>query len=312
MRTLLRYLRQFVREDFRPGVYGLTVALLIISIFFNFQTDFYAQQFKRPDPGPWHFPVLFAFYALPFGLVLWISLRAAGDTYRLRSARLWAWVLPGLALLTLETGFYHHRDWAQHLDDPHLRYYAARLLSRGRSLLTVFVPLLLLAWMFRAQRREALGLRLHRFDLRLYGPMLLAMLPLIALASFDAGFLRKYPSIRPHQAAEALGWATWQANALYELVYGWSFVSVELLFRGFFVIGLSHYVGRHAVLPTTVVYVLIHFNKPLGEAISSAFGGYILGILAFYTRHIWGGVVIHLGVAWGMELAAFAQKGRLW
>lgn len=57
-----------------------------------------------------------------------------------------------------------------------------------------------------------------------------------------------------------------------------------------------------------VWYCSIHFGRPLGEAISSLFGGYLLGVLALSTRSIWGGLLIHIGIAWGMEIAAFLQR----
>jgi hypothetical protein len=56
------------------------------------------------------------------------------------------------------------------------------------------------------------------------------------------------------------------------------------------------------------VYCFLHFGKPAGEAISSIFGGYILGILAFRSRNIYGGLIAHLGVAWGMDWLAFLNK----
>jgi len=40
-----------------------------------------------------------------------------------------------------------------------------------------------------------------------------------------------------------------------------------------------------------VAYASIHFGKPLGETIPSVFGGYLLGVLALYTRSIWGGLL---------------------
>jgi hypothetical protein len=43
----------------------------------------------------------------------------------------------------------------------------------------------------------------------------------------------------------------------------------------------------------------------MGEAISSIFGGYILGIFAYSSRNIYGGLIAHLGVAWGMEYLAY-------
>ena len=56
-----------------------------------------------------------------------------------------------------------------------------------------------------------------------------------------------------------------------------------------------------------VWYATIHFGRPLGETVSSLIGGYILGVLALSTRSIWGGLLIHIGVAWLMEAFAFWQ-----
>jgi hypothetical protein len=57
-----------------------------------------------------------------------------------------------------------------------------------------------------------------------------------------------------------------------------------------------------------VIYCQLHFGKPLGEAISSIFGGYILGVISYQTKNIWGGVLVHVGIAWLMEVAGFFQK----
>jgi hypothetical protein len=43
------------------------------------------------------------------------------------------------------------------------------------------------------------------------------------------------------------------------------------------------------------------------ETVGSVFGGFALGVLAYKSRNIYGGIIVHLGVAWGMELAAFSQ-----
>ena len=105
-----------------------------------------------------------------------------------------------------------------------------------------------------------------------------------------------------------LGVPQWQTVGIYEICYGSKFISVELFFRGFMVVGLSRIIGRDAILPMVAVYCFLHFGKPVGEAISSIFGGYILGILAYESRNIYGGLIAHLGVAWGMELMAYLQK----
>ena len=81
----------------------------------------------------------------------------------------------------------------------------------------------------------------------------------------------------------------------------------ELLFRGALVIGMVGILGRGAVLPMVALYVVIHLGKPPVEAISSLFGGYILGALAFQTRLIWGGVIVHVFIALTMETMGLFQ-----
>jgi hypothetical protein len=57
-------------------------------------------------------------------------------------------------------------------------------------------------------------------------------------------------------------------------------------------------------------YCFLHFGKPISESISSVFGGYILGLIALNSRNIWGGVFIHVGVAWLMEFFGWWQSVR--
>jgi len=71
------------------------------------------------------------------------------------------------------------------------------------------------------------------------------------------------------------------------------------------VIGMAALLNSNAVLPMVAVYVALHFGKPVLETISAVFGGYFLGALAFQTRHIWGGVIIHMGIAVVIELLRF-------
>ena len=91
----------------------------------------------------------------------------------------------------------------------------------------------------------------------------------------------------------------------FELSYGFDFVSIEFFFRGFLILALLHICGQHCIIPVACFYCSIHFGKPMGEAISSFFGGVLLGIVSFNTRSIWGGLFVHLGIAWMMEIGGF-------
>jgi hypothetical protein len=176
------------------------------------------------------------------------------------------------------------------------------------SFLTVFFPLLIFYYLWERHDRSVYGLQPRQFDARPYFAMLLFMLPLIIAASFHPSFMKQYPMYKSSFAHVYLGVGEWVTVAGYETAYALDFITVELLFRGFFVLGMLAFIGRGAVLSMAVVYCSLHFGKPMGEAISSVVGGYILGVIAFETRSVWGGVIVHMGIAWLMETVAFLQK----
>jgi hypothetical protein len=105
----------------------------------------------------------------------------------------------------------------------------------------------------------------------------------------------------------ALGWERWQLIGLFELFYANDFIGVEGMFRGALVIGLSRWLGCRAVLPMALTYMCIHLGKPDLELCSSVIGGYILGVLAWRTHHLWGGIIIHLGIAMFFEVIGITR-----
>jgi membrane protease YdiL (CAAX protease family) len=131
--------------------------------------------------------------------------------------------------------------------------------------------------------------------------MLLFMLPLITAASFMGDFLEYYPRAsriniynpEPHHYF-------W-----FEVVYALDFISIEVFFRGFMILAFLKILGPKAIIPTAAFYFSIHFGKPIGETISSFFGGVLLGYLSYRKQSIWGGILVHIGIALLMELGAF-------
>ncbi len=140
-------------------------------------------------------------------------------------------------------------------------------------------------------------------SLKPYLLLLLMMVPLIAFAATQADFGAAYPKLKriafiyPHVES------AWPWKWLFEAAYGSDFITIELFFRGFVVLAFARWVGKDAILPMAAFYCTIHFGKPLFECISSYFGGMILGIVVYQTRSIWGGLIVHLGIAWMMEAA---------
>ena len=85
---------------------------------------------------------------------------------------------------------------------------------------------------------------------------------------------------------------------------GWQFFGLEFFFRGFILHGLRRALGANAIFVMIVPYCMIHFGKPMPETIGAIGAGLILGTLAMRTRSIWGGVLIHIGVAMTMDVLA--------
>jgi membrane protease YdiL (CAAX protease family) len=140
--------------------------------------------------------------------------------------------------------------------------------------------------------------------------MLALLAPVIWIVSFSPDFIDYYPTYkRTNGAMLALYYHIPEivSKFIYETFYLSDFLYTELFFRGFLVIGMTRLLGKNAVIPMAAAYAVLHFGKPLGEAVGSVFGGYILGIIALYSRNIWGGVFIHGGIALLMELFAFWQ-----
>ncbi len=166
----------------------------------------------------------------------------------------------------------------------------------------ILISVLLILWKVFDNDQPFYGIKYKDVNWKPYLFMLLIMVPLIAAASTQADFLTMYPKIKTVTADASISW--WK-KILFELAYGSDFISIELFFRGFLILAFIKYAGKDAILPMACFYCTIHFGKPLAECISSYFGGIILGVVVYHTRSIFGGVIVHLGIAWMMELGGY-------
>jgi hypothetical protein len=170
--------------------------------------------------------------------------------------------------------------------------------------LIVVSTVLFIIWKMTKEKQAFYGTRIKNFSFQPYLLMLLIMMPLIALASTQHDFLSMYPKLKSVSFLKNQHNSGWY-KLLYELSYGSDFISIELFFRGFLVLAFAKWFGKDAILPMACFYCTIHFGKPLGECISSYFGGLILGIVIYNTRTIFGGLIVHLGIAWMMEIGGY-------
>lgn len=230
-----------------------------------------------------------------------------GKLHQFKSARYWGWSTLGLAILAVNLGFPYMTQLVRLFSTDYNLYNWIYTISNNLSnFIVTALPIFLFA--LANDRAEYFGVNRNQVNLRPYWEILLLLVPIIAVASFETSFRNYYPTYKPNTVAVTLGWPDFLPPLVYEVAYGLDFFNVEYMFRGFFVIGMSKLLGKEAILPMVCTYCFLHFGKPPGECVSSIFGGYVLGVVAFYTRNIWGGVIVHIGLAWLMELAAFLQK----
>lgn len=136
--------------------------------------------------------------------------------------------------------------------------------------------------------------------LKIYVGLFMLILPIVIIASQTASFKHTYPFYRlaNRSTFDLLAW---------EGMYALQFLSLEFFFRGFMLKGLRPALGSQAIFVMIVPYCMIHFGKPVPETLGAIFAGIILGTLAMRTKSIWGGVLIHIGVALTMDMLALGS-----
>lgn len=178
----------------------------------------------------------------------------------------------------------------------------ARAWWSGTRIVTyVFIPALTIVLMPGERIRDYyISFRGFRRHLWIYVGLYLLVLPFVLLVAQQEQFLRTYPFYK--YANQSLGhFLAWQ------LLYAVQFLALEFFFRGYMLKGLRHKFGYGAIFVMIVPYCMIHYPKPLPETLGAILAGIALGTLAMRTRSIWGGVLIHVGVALTMDWLAVAE-----
>lgn len=104
---------------------------------------------------------------------------------------------------------------------------------------------------------------------------------------------------------------SWFDLISWELLYLLQFLCLEFFFRGFLINALRPAIGANAVWVMCVPYLMIHFPKLWLEATGAILFGLFLGILALRSRSIWGGFLVHAGIALSMDFASLYQQGKI-
>jgi len=195
--------------------------------------------------------------------------------------------------------------WAEARDSKFFELFTLIYWSGWRVLGYFVIPALVVKLAFKAPLSEY-GLRGKGFSKHLwvYGVFYCIVVVFVVGVSYTESFSSHYPFYD-------LASRSWADLAMWEVLYAAQFFSLEFFFRGFWLRACKTQFGSGAILAMIVPYCMIHYGKPLPETLGAIFAGIALGTLAMRTRSIWGGIMIHVGIAVSMDVASLLQKGGL-
>jgi hypothetical protein len=172
----------------------------------------------------------------------------------------------------------------------------------------IIVPVFIIKFVWRANLKNfGLKFGIENGFWKVFAGGTAVMLPLVYLMSLTEGFAAKYPFLQIHNGEPYLG----QTLLVWELIYFLQFVGLEFFFRGFLVHSLKPSLGLYSIFVMTVPYCMIHFSKPMPETFSAIAAGIFLGWLSYKNGSIWLGLILHLAVAFSMDIFALHAKGQL-
>ncbi|MFT5083678.1 MAG: membrane protease YdiL (CAAX protease family) [Lentisphaeria bacterium] len=169
----------------------------------------------------------------------------------------------------------------------------------------VIIPFFLIKYALK-QNFLNMGWRFNDCALHWRGYLLLLspILIFVVIVSQGQDFINHYPFYK-------LAHRSWFDFIVWEFLYLLQFVCLEFFFRGFFLNALRPAVGANAIWIMCVPYLMIHFPKLWLEATGAILFGLFLGILALRSRSIWGGFLVHAGVALSMDISSLIKQGKI-
>lgn len=292
MKKIVGYLREYI-TSLNKNAFLFSTLFTALLVYGNYH--FGLNKYIGKLHGLWPYLAWYTLFLCAFGVAYWLQKIFEGATVfhhrkfialLVVAPAIFAWKMVYSLRLSFATDIFENEYWNA------VVYWPFKVV--------VIAGVLWLLHCFFNRGEPFYGLKVKGFSPKPYAVMLLMMVPLIAVASTQKDFRRMYPRMQNIEFLLQPG--TGLYKLLYELSYGTDFFTIELFFRGFLVLGFAKWAGKGAVLPMAIFYCTIHFGKPLGECISSYFGGIILGIVSYHTRTIVGGFMVHVGIAWLMEL----------
>ncbi len=308
IKDLALELKEHIQKNFHPWAYStvflLAAFLVTINYSFNFERDIIHSFYGKPI-GVF---VYILYYLIPYSAGITTILFIKKQYCKLKNPQLWIKSFLFISIIGIFSALSLHTNIAEYFGNtPFEVDYLTLLFSNLKKVIPYAISLYIVYLIYDRNNKNFYGFAENHLSYRPFFAMLLLVLPLVATASFLPDFQSFYPRFKYWANFNLFGLNKLEMNLIFLSCYSMDFISVELMFRGALVIGMVKLLGREAVLPMALVYMVFHFGKPIGETISSFFGGYILGVLSYNHQNIKGGIIVHIGLAWMMEFAAILQ-----
>ncbi len=308
MKGIVGYLKKWKEEAFDPITLLLTLLFLIAAIGVNYSTDVISYYSGSKSFVLERILFHLIFYGAGFLFPMSVDFYRRGIP-KIPSQREFGLYLT-LAILvpSLDVALFLDVPTVLKLVSPQMAIWTKRMVDGGAQFIVLMIPVLLFGMIYSRQTDGPFyGFRIKGFPLWPYWVMLGIMIPFIVGVSFLDDFRLYYPRFRTSFAARYLGWPHFLPGLFYYIVYALDFVGTEFFYRGFLILAPLRYMGMRTVLPAATLYCFVHFQKPLMETIGSFPGGLILGIIAAAGGSIFGGIIVHLGIAGVMEFVGHIQ-----
>ena len=312
MKKFIGYFKDFHRGYFQKTLYLYTALFVGLLVMINYHFDVEDSFIDSFYGNPVRILLFLFYHGIAYYGVILIAYFHSKESVTF-NCRFWVKSLLGLFILSFDRSVFPFV--AELLIDgvePMTYRFFYKTLFNLYGVVTIIFALFIIWLIYDRDAKDGFyGLRFKSVGFKSYFVLLLLMVPVLYFATYMPDIIDYYPT---YKRAGGVRFSTfyeiseWWARLIYESAYLFDFVNTEIFFRGFLVIGMSKLLGKNVVLPMAATYAVLHFGKPIGETVSSVFGGYILGVIALYSRNIWGGIFIHGGIAFFMEVFAFWRQ----
>jgi membrane protease YdiL (CAAX protease family) len=299
---VFKYIKEFYQKEFNLYYFLLVIILLGIIIYLNYW-HFLERRYAAGNKTKWGaFFGYYLLYFIPFVTAFLLQLLFYKNCDYYNNYWFWIIVLLAPAFFSFRINFNFHEGIIKKIWSGNELQFWLRCISWIVRVFVLLIPVFII-WVIKDKSNQPFYGTKALDSIKPYVIMLLVMVPLLAWASTQKDFLSMYPKAKIITQLQ-MGHQKWR-YVVYELCYGFDFISIEFFFRGFLILSLLKICGTHCIIPVACFYCAIHLGKPMAEAISSFWGGLLLGIVSYNTGSIWGGLMVHLGIAWFMEVGGW-------